>query len=29
VKAVQAAASVLPLFRRGEPLAILPNVFVR
>jgi protease-4 len=29
VQAVQAAASVLPLFRRGEPLAILPNVFVR
>ncbi|ODS56509.1 MAG: signal peptide peptidase SppA [Acidobacteria bacterium SCN 69-37] len=27
--AVRAAASVLPLFRRGEPLAILPNVFVR
>jgi len=26
--AVRAAASVLPLFRRGEPLAILPNVFV-
>lgn len=29
LRAVQAAASVLPLFRRGEPLAILPNVFVR
>jgi protease-4 len=29
MRAVQAAASVLPLFRRGEPLAILPNVFVR
>jgi len=29
MKAVQAAASMLPLFRRGEPLAILPNVFVR
>jgi protease-4 len=29
LRAVQSAASVLPLFRRGEPLAILPNVFVR
>jgi protease-4 len=29
VRAVRAAAAVLPLFRRGEPLAILPNVFVR
>lgn len=29
LKALHAAASVIPLFRRGEPLAILPNVFVR
>jgi protease-4 len=28
-RAVQAALSALELFRRGEPLAILPNVFVR
>jgi protease IV len=28
-RAIQAAASVMQLFRRGEPLAILPNVFVR
>jgi protease-4 len=29
VRAVQTAATVMQLFRRGEPLAILPNVFVR
>jgi protease-4 len=28
-RAVQAAAASLRLFRRGEPLAIMPNVFVR
>ncbi len=28
-EAMRAAASVMQLFRRGEPLAILPNVFVR
>jgi protease-4 len=27
-RAVRSAASILSLFRRGEPLAILPNVFV-
>lgn len=29
VRAAQRAADIIPLFRRGEPLAILPNVFVR
>jgi protease-4 len=29
VRAVQTAVSVMQLFRRGEPLAILPSVFVR
>lgn len=29
LRAVQTTISMLPLFRRGEPLAILPNVFVR
>jgi protease IV len=29
LRAMQTAVSVLQLFRRGEPLAILPNVFVR
>lgn len=29
VRWLQSATSVLSLFRRGEPLAILPNVFVR
>jgi protease-4 len=28
VRAAQAAVSMLQLFRRGEPLAILPNVFM-
>ncbi len=28
-RAIQSAVSILSLFRRGEPLAILPNVFVR
>lgn len=28
VRAVQSAVSMLQLFRRGEPLAVLPNVFV-
>ena len=28
-RAMQTAVSMLRLFRRGEPLAILPNVFVR
>jgi protease IV len=28
-RAMQTAVSMLQLFRRGEPLAILPNVFVR
>lgn len=28
-KAASAAVSIVQLFRRGEPLAILPNVFVR
>ena len=28
LRAVQSAVSILQLFRRGEPLAILPNVFV-
>jgi len=29
VRAIQSAASVVSLFRRGEPLTILPNLFVR
>jgi protease-4 len=29
VRAVQSAVSVMQLFRRGEPLAILPDVFFR
>jgi hypothetical protein len=29
VRAVQSALSVVQLFRRGEPLAILPDVFFR
>jgi protease-4 len=28
-RAVDSAASILQLFRRGEPLAIMPNIFVR
>jgi protease-4 len=28
-RAIESAASIIRLFRRGEPLAILPNVFVR
>jgi protease-4 len=28
-RAIQSAVSILSLFRRGEPLAILPNVFVQ
>jgi protease-4 len=28
-KAIQALASPLQIFRRGEPLALMPNVFVR
>ena len=28
-KAFQALTAPLTLFRRGEPLAIMPNVFVR
>jgi protease-4 len=29
IDAIERVADVVPLFRRGEPLAILPNVFVR
>jgi protease-4 len=29
IRAVQTAVSALQLFRRGEPLAILPSVFTR
>jgi protease-4 len=29
LRSMQSTANMLPLFRRGEPLAILPNVFVR
>ena len=28
-KAIQALAAPLQVFRRGEPLALMPNVFVR
>lgn len=29
LRSIETTANMLPLFRRGEPLAILPNVFVR